>query len=147
MRKIAPILLVLAVTAVIAGETDQPGPLDRNDVPVLDVRVSVRPVADDDYLLLPRPKPNSFRCSVSVLQEAEGKRGWSTEDIVIGPGERGISTRTLDQLSLHFAARINQSGEVAETVVSVTRDGKLLNRQRTTVALRPGNIGRYRPTS
>jgi hypothetical protein len=148
MRKLAPILLMLAVGVVVAAETGPPKPLDRNDTPVFDVRVSVRPVADDEYLFLPRPKPNSFRCSVLVFQEAGGKRGWSTEDIVIGPGESSTSNSALNGLSLYFAARINESGEVAETVVSVTRAGKVLNRQRTTVALRPGNIGRrYRPTS
>ena len=139
MRK-AMLLFVLFVSVVVFGSTAAAPPWTfRNDAPALDISVSVRPVADDDYLLVPRPLPGSYRCSVTVHDIAERDRAFGTSGVVVAPGEKAERTTTVGPLNLHFGVRIAKAAQYAETVVTVTRDGKLMTRQHSRVALRPSN--------
>jgi hypothetical protein len=139
MRK-AMLLFFLFVSVVVFGSTAAAPPWTlRNDAPALDISVSVRPVADDDYLLVPRPLPGSYRCSVLVHDIGERNRAFGTTEVVVAPGEKAERTTSVGPLNLHFGVRIAKAAQHAETVVTVTRDGRLMTRQKARVALRPGD--------
>jgi hypothetical protein len=76
-----------------------------------------------------------YRCSVLVHDEPGSKRVWSTKDIVLAPGESAEETSVFGPLRLHFQASLGASVDRAETTVTVTRDGKVVTRQTSTIWL------------
>ena len=129
------LLLSIGAVLLIGATTPVPPPLLRSDAPALDIETTIRPVTQDPYMLLDRPKPGMFRCQVFVHDAPGSNRVWTTKDIVLGPGESGESTNELGNLKLLFRARISKSFDRADTDVTLLRDDKVINRQRSTVWL------------
>jgi hypothetical protein len=139
MRNLFIALLAIASFSLLAATT-VPSSLLRSDAPSLEVDVAIAPVAHDALQLLERARPGMFRCSAIVRDEPGSRRIWTTKDIVLWPGESGEERTTLGQLDLHFQASIDRRAERAVTLVTVSRDGKVVNRQRSSIWL-------SRPTS
>lgn len=130
MKRSAVLIALLFVAATV------PPSLLRSDAPALDISTSIRPVTQDEYRLLRRVPPNAYRCSALIREAPDSRRGLSAKDIVIGPGESGDTSNTLGPVTVKFHARIAKNLDRAETVVTVTRDAKVISRQSSTVWLR-----------
>jgi hypothetical protein len=132
MIRTAVSLLVLAAAAAV------PPSLLRNDAPALEVRTSIRPVAQDEIQLLRRVKPGMYRCSVVVADEPGSHRVFATKDLVLAAGESGQESATYGPIRLQFRASLGKKLETAVTTVTVYRDEKIVTRQSSTVALARG---------
>ncbi len=128
-------MILLAAILLIAATF--PPSLLRSDAPALDIGTYVQPVTQDEYLLLgpKRVQPGTFRCKALVHDEPGSHVVITAKDIVIGPGESGETTSDLGPLNIKFKAKIAKALDQAETVVTVTRDGKIICRQSSTVWL------------
>jgi hypothetical protein len=137
MPRLLAALLVLSCALILYAATDAPPSLLRSDAPAVQVDVTVRPINQDAYQLLHRPIPGMYRCSVLVHDEPGGKRVWGTPDIVIAPGETREEVSDLPQLQLRFRAGIRKAGDQVNAEVTLTRDGRVVSRQISTVCLQP----------
>ena len=124
----------LLFALLLVGATVPPSLL-RSDAPALDIATSIRPVSQDEYRLLRRVPPGSYRCSARILDAPGSRRGWAAKDIVLGAGQSGDTSNELGQLTVKFHASIAKDLDRAETVVTVTRDAKVISRQSSTVWL------------
>ena len=124
--------LVLIAAACI-GFLVSAAPL--SDAPALETRVSIRPVTSDQYQLLRRSRPGMYRCSLIIRDVPAGAESWGTPDLVLGPGEKGEEVRSRGSLRATFAASISKSADHADATVTVTRDGKVMFRQVSSVSL------------
>jgi hypothetical protein len=129
------LVAVLVCSGLIASATTVPSALLRNDAPALETRVSILPLTTDEYLLLRRSPEGLYRCSVRVHDEPGSNRIWGTKDLILGPGENGESESSLGSLQLVFRASIAKSLDRADTVVTLTRDDKVIARQHQTISL------------
>jgi hypothetical protein len=127
--------LGLLAFLLIGAATEVPPSFLRSDAPALEVTTSIRPVTQDTYQLLRRVKPGMYRCEVRVHDEPGSHRVWGTRSIVLAPGETGEESAEMGQLRLHFKATIAKTLDRAETVVTVTREGKIIHKQRSTTWL------------
>ncbi len=134
MRKTFIVTVAIASFIFVAATTVPPALL-RNDAPALEVEISLAPVSQDTWQLLRRPTPGTYRCSVFVHDEPGSRRIWGTKNIVIARGESGQDTAKLGPLELNVTATLDRSGERAQVVATVSREGKVINRQRSTVSL------------
>lgn len=127
----APKVLLLLAAAVLLATTSLP-PIS----PALDVQTSIRPVTQDEFLLLrQRIRPGMFRCQAVVYSAPEGKPLLKAKDIVIGPGESNDTTTAGAGFTIQFQAKIAKTLDQAETTVTVLRDGAIVNRQKSTIWL------------
>jgi hypothetical protein len=128
--------IVIAASTLLFGATVAvPPTLLRSDAPALEVSTSIRPVTQDEYQLLRRTVPGIYRCSVLIHDEPGSNRVWSTEDIVLAPGESGESSNTFGPLRLHFRASLSANLDRSEMTVTVTRDERVITRQTSTTFL------------
>ena len=136
MKKLSVVVYLLIGAVVILGASrDVPPTLLRSDAPALEISTSILPVTHDEYQLLVRPKPGMYRCSARVHDEPGSHRVLGVPDIVIGPGDSGEETATFGTLHIRFRAKISASLDRADTDVTITRDGNVINRQKSTVWL------------
>ena len=135
MRNAMIVLLVISSIGLLGFAPSVPPSLLAGDAPALEISTSIRPVTEDAYQLLRRAKPGMDRCSTDIRVEGGNAPMWGTKDIVLGAGERGEEKSTLGSLQAIFSAKINKSLDRAETTVTVTRDGRVISRQRSTVSL------------
>lgn len=126
--------LILGISIVVAAST-APALFQRNDAPALEVTTSIRPVTKDEYQLLTRPLPGMYRCSARIHDEPGSRRVLGTKDIVIGPGESGEEAAIFGNLRVEFRATIGKALDRADTVVTITRNEKVISRQSSTVWL------------
>jgi hypothetical protein len=134
----APKVLLLLAAAVLPATTSRPPfppALLRTDAPALDIRTSIEPVTQDEYLLRRRVRPEMFRCRAAVYPAPEGKPALMAKDIVIGPGESDETTAVIAPFTIEFKAKIAGGLDQAETTVTVLRDGAIVNRQKSTIWL------------
>jgi hypothetical protein len=144
VRKVVLVLLSVASISSLAETPRVPPSFLRSDAPALEISTSIEPITADEYQLLhQRAVPGSYRCSALIHDEPGSNRVWGAKDIVIGPGESGETSSTFGQLGVTFRAEIAKTLDRAKTIVTVTRDGKIINRQSTTVWLqRPAGTRR-----
>jgi hypothetical protein len=128
-------VVIVASIALLGTTSAVPPSLLRSDAPALQVDTSIRPVTEDRYQLLRRATPGMYRCSVVVHDEPGSRRVWATKDIVLAAGESGEETAIFGPLQLHFRASLGEKLDRAETNVTVTRDGRIVSRQTSTVWL------------
>ena len=126
-----PKVLLLLAAVVLLATTAVPPP----SAPAFDVQTSIRPVTQDDYLLLRRVRPGMFRCAATVFNAPDGKPLLKAKDIVIGPGESDETTAVTAPFTIQFKAKIAKALDRAETTVTVLRDGAIVSRQKSTVWL------------
>jgi hypothetical protein len=126
-----------SILIVGAAATAVPPTLLRGDAPALEISTSILPVTEDAYQLLGRTRvrPGTYRCSVQVHDAPGSQRVWGTDDVILGAGESGEQSADFGPLRLEFRASVGKSLDRAETVVTLFRDGKLINRQTSTVWL------------
>ena len=136
MRTRLTVLLVLLASSLFLVGMSVPPSLLQSNAPVLDIRTTVRPVSEDPIQLLPRPAPGSYRCKAVVFSEPGSRKVFGPPDIVIAPGEAGETTTTFGPLTVTLRARIIDRHR-AETIVTVTRDGEIVSRQRSEAWLPP----------
>lgn len=138
-------IFVIAASIVLLGATGVvPPTLLRSDAPALEVSTSIRPVTQDEYHLLRRTTPGMYRCSVVIHDVPGGNRAWSTEDIVLAPGESGESSNRFGPLQMHFRASLSADLDRSEMTVTVTRDDKVITRQTSTTMLDGRAVSRGR---
>ena len=136
MRK-AIAAIVLLTAFVLYAKNEVPPSLLRSDAPSIEIDVSVRPVTQDSYQLLERAKPGMYRCQAVVHEEPGSHRVWGSEEILLSPGQTKEETTEFGQLKLHFRASIGKRADRVRTEVTLTRDGKVINRQTSSVEVEP----------
>ena len=131
-----PKVLLLLVAILLIAATVPPSLL-RSDAPALEISTSIQPVTQDEFFLLgsPRVHPGTYRCRAAIHDEPGSHRVFSAKDIVIGPGESGETNNQFGPFTVAFKAKIAKTLDRAETVVTVTREGKIIGRQSSTVWL------------
>ena len=140
MKKLSVVvLLLIGAVAIIGATAVLPPGLQRSDAPALEVTTSILPVTQDEYQLLVRPKPGMYRCSARIHDEPGSNRVLGVPDIVIGPGDSGAETADFGNLHVEFRAKISAGRDRAETDVMITREGRVINRQRSVVWLQRGS--------
>ncbi|HEX9160448.1 MAG TPA: hypothetical protein VF980_01975 [Thermoanaerobaculia bacterium] len=131
-----PIILAVAILSMLLlAASATPPALLRSDAPALEVEIHIWPVTQDPLQLLTRVTPGMYRCSVLVHDEPGSNRTWKTKDVVISPGHSGEETATAGELQLHFKATVDRAAEKANAVATVTRNGRVVSRQKTSVFL------------
>lgn len=136
MRQLGLVFLAVASLSTFAKTPTVPPSLLRSDAPALEISTSIQPVTEDEYQLLnQRAVPGTYRCSALIHHEPGSNHVWKAKDVVIGPGESAETSSTLGQLGVTFHAEIAKTLDRAKTIVTVTRDGQVINRQSTTVWL------------
>jgi hypothetical protein len=136
MKKLSVVVLLLIGAVVVLGASrDVPPTLLRSDAPALEISTSILPVTQDRYQLLARPRPGMYRCTALVHDQPGSNRVLAVPDIVIGPGESGEQTAVFGALEIRFRAKISATLDRADTDVTVTRTGQVINRQKSTVWL------------
>jgi hypothetical protein len=136
MKTLALVSLAALALSASGDAPAVPPTFLRSDAPALEISTSILPVTQDSYQLLgTRVVPGTYRCSAFIHDEPGSNRVWAAKDIVIGAGESGETSNTFGQLGVTFRANIAKNLDRAEMVVTVTRDGKIINRQSTTVWL------------
>lgn len=128
--------VLLLVSAILLIAATVPPSLLRSDAPALEISTSIRPVTQDEYLLLGRTRvrPGAYRCH-ALLHEPGSHAVIAAKDIVIGPGESGETTNDLGPFSVKFKAKIAKALDRVDTTVTVLRDDKIVSRQTSTVWL------------
>ena len=140
MKKLSVVVvLLIGAVAIIGASSTVPPALLRSDAPALEVSVSILPIEQDMYRLLVRPRPGMYRCSARIHDEPGSNRVLGVPDIVIGPGDSGVETADFGNLHVEFRAKISAARDRAETAVTITREGRVINRQRSVVWLQRGS--------
>ncbi len=130
MRTRSTVLFVLLASSLFLMGMSVPPSLLRSNAPALEIRTTIRPVTEDPIHLLARPVPGTYRCKTVVFAEPGSRKVFGPPDIVITPGETGETMTTFGPLTVMFGARIIDRHR-AETIVTVTRDGVIVSRQRS----------------
>ena len=138
MRTRLTVLLVLLASSLFLVGMSVPPSLLQGNAPALEIRTTVRPVSEDPIQLLARAAPGSYRCKAVVFAEPGSRKVFGPPDIVIAPGEAGETTTTFGPLTVTLRARIIGRHR-AETIVTVTRDGEIVSRQRSEAWLPPNS--------
>jgi hypothetical protein len=128
--------LMLATIALLAAAAVPPS-LFRNEAPALEIDTWIQPVTMDSYLLLRRVQPGMYRCRSLVHIKPGSRKVFGTDSIVLKPGESGEKKQDVGPFTVTFEATLSKTLE-AKTVVTVTRDGQVINRQTSTIALPRG---------
>lgn len=135
MTKAKVLVLVVAAVLLTGSALTIPERMMRSDAPAIEVETSIRSVTHDPYQLLKRVRPGLYRCTAIIHDEPGSHRILPAKDIVIGPGESDETTNVFENLEIVFSAKIAKELDRAETVVTLKRDGKVVNRQKSTVWL------------
>ena len=134
MRKLVS-LAVLGVSTVLLAGTTVPATFLRSDAPAIQVDITIAPVTQDEWQLLRRVTPDMYRCSVRVHDQPGSNRVWGTKAVLLRAGESGVETATFGPLHLIFSASIDERRERVEAVATLIRDGKVINKQRSSISL------------
>lgn len=145
MRKfVMGLLLAIAAILLVAATDSKPFSLGippQAAPPALELSTSVMPVSRDAYQLLKRPAPGMYRCSVRVQEAPGSQRVWGPEEIVVQAGQTGETTTAHDGMTLQFRAGVAKAGDRADTIVTISRNGKVVTRQSSTVWLERESSG------
>jgi hypothetical protein len=130
--------VALAVVTALAVFPQQPSTQpDLSPVaPAFDIRVEVFPSTMEPIQLLDRPTPESFTCRAMVFQPGTNK-GWVVQELTVGPGGRETTSNDVAGMTFTFAAAINKESTRADTLLTITRDGRVLSRNRVSSLLPP----------
>ncbi len=91
--------------------------------------------------------PRTFTCSMTVSEWKDHRYRLvnTISNFTVAPGEFRVRTAHGSDYDVQFSVRINRSGERAQTSVTVTRDGEIVDHTQTSVWLgkptdaQPGN--------
>jgi hypothetical protein len=131
MKKFVVALFLLALLFLTLGAKPKPA-----DPAAYEIAVTIQPVDDSDYQLLPYHWRNAFRCTATVSDVATGAEQASASTVV-QPGRRGTEIETVNGLTVLFGVEIDQNREGAVTEVVLKRGDQLLLRQRSTTRFAP----------
>ena len=131
MKKFVVALFLLPLLLVTLGAKPKPA-----DPAAYEIAVSIQPVDDSRYQLLPYHWRNAFSCTATVSDVVTGAPQ-AIASTVVQPGQRGTEIETANGLTVLFGVEIDASREGAITEVVLKRGDQLLLRQRSTTRFAP----------
>jgi hypothetical protein len=105
-----------------------------SDTPALNVSTTIVPARAGGMYELLRIRPGMYRATLHVAEEPANGPSWTT-NVVIAPGGKGKTSGDFRDLHVDFEAKLASTVDHAETKVTITRAGKVVLNQSSTVWL------------
>jgi hypothetical protein len=133
MRLDVRLLVLCGAIFLVAAEV--PPALQRNDAPVFDINIAIRPATAGSFQLLRLPKRGEYVCEVFIHEVPGSTRVWGPKPVLLSPGQSGESSVVYAGLKATVSASLSGDLVHARAAVTITRDEKIVSRQVSLVTL------------
>lgn len=131
MKRFALLAALLVVATAVAANT----PLLEMQVDAYAVEISIAPSSRDPIQLLDRPTPDTYTC-IATVRDAATSAPISIARAIVAPGRKEVVTVEDKPWTTTMTVKLSRKTERADTEVVVKKDGKIVNRQFTSVMLK-----------
>jgi len=124
---------ILSVFAFLLFASMRPA---TDPIPVLGIETEIKPSSLDEYMLL-RASPFTYTCRARVYSVPGSSRYGilASPTLVLVPGKSETVTQKAKDFDVTFTVALSEKKDHAQTVVELTRNGEVLQRQVSNVML------------
>jgi hypothetical protein len=136
MNRLLSVLLIAAAASLFLAAA----PVMPSATPVaapapVDLRIEIAPTSYGPYELLRERRPDTYRCTAMLFDEAHRAINIRGE-VVLRPGEEQTTMTTSHGIQMTLKGRVDAARTGATAEVTVVRDGVLIAHQQSRVTLR-----------